>query len=67
MKKTQPSFNNNLPKLDLLSLQLAASVAGGNSGAVIDVTETTTPIYATNTAESPAIPGGNGGRPPFVY
>ena len=64
MKKTQPSFNNNLPTLDLLSLQLAASVAGGNTGAVIDVTKTTTSIYATSTAESPAIPGGNGGRPP---
>lgn len=64
MKKTQPSLNNNLPTLDLLSLQLAASVAGGNTGALIDATKGTTPIHATSTAESPAILGGNGGRPP---
>lgn len=64
MKKTQPSFNNDLPTLDLLSVQLAAYVAGGNTGAIIDVTKTNTPSYATSAAESPAIPGGNGGRPP---
>lgn len=64
MKKTQPSFNNNLPTLDLLTVQLAASVAGGSAGTLIDTTKATTPIYATSTAESPAIPGGNGTRPP---
>ncbi len=66
MKKTQPLFTNNLPTLDLLTVQLAASVAGGNTGAVLDVTKAITPIYATSTAESQVIPGGNGGRPPFV-
>jgi hypothetical protein len=66
MKKTQPSFNNNLPALNVLSVELAAAVAGGNTGAATDVTKTTTPINSNSTAESPAIPGGNGGRPPFV-
>ncbi len=63
MKKTQPSFNNNLP---VLSVELAAAVAGGNTGATTDATKTNTPIYSTNNAEAPTIPGGNGGRPPFA-
>ena len=65
MKKTQPSFNNNLPKLDLLSLQLAASVAGGNSGAAKDVTKTNEAMQTTSTNETSSIPDGYGSRPPF--
>jgi hypothetical protein len=65
MKKTQPSLNNNLPPLDLLTVQLAASVAGGNTGAVIDVTKTTEAMQATSSNDTSAIPDGYGSRPPF--
>lgn len=64
MKKTQPSFTNNLPTLDLLSVQLAAAVAGGNTGAVIDVTKTTEAMQTTSSNDTSAIPSGSGSRPP---
>lgn len=65
MKKTQPSFNNNLPALNVLSVELAAAVAGGNTGAVTDVTKTTEAIQTTNSNDAPTIPSGYGSRPPF--
>jgi len=65
MKKTQPSFNNNLPTLDLLSLQLVSSVAGGNTGAVIDVTKATEAMQTTSSNDASTVPGGYGSRPPF--
>lgn len=65
MKKTQPSLTNNLPTLDLLTVQLAASVAGGDTGAVIDVTKANEAMQATSTNETSTIPGGYGSRPPF--
>ena len=65
MKKTQPSFNNNLPALNVLSVELAAAVAGGNTGTATDVTKTTEAIKSTNTNDAPTIPGGYGSRPPF--
>ena len=64
MKKTQPSLNHNLPTLDLLSVQLVSSVAGGNTGAVIDVTKTTEAMQATSSNETFTILSGSGSRPP---
>ena len=64
MKKTQPSLNHNLPVLNVLSLELAAAVAGGNTGAVIDVTKTTEAMQATSSNETFTILSGSGSRPP---
>lgn len=64
MKKAQPSFNHNLPTLDLLTVQLAASVAGGNTTVVTDAAEATAPMQTTSSNETSTIPGGYGSRPP---
>ena len=65
MKKTQSSLNHNLPALNVLSVELAAAVAGGNTGAVIDVTKTTDTMQTTSSNETSTIPSGYGSRPPF--
>ncbi len=62
MKKTQPSFNHNLPTLDLLTVQL---VAGGNTTVVTDAAEATAPMQTTSSNETSTIPSGYGSRPPF--
>lgn len=64
MKKTTPASTHEWQTLNLLNVDLAASISGGNTGPATDVTKTTMPVYSTSSSESPATPGGNGGRPP---
>jgi hypothetical protein len=64
MKKTQPSLNNNWQAQNLLNVQQAAMIAGGDIKVNLVTSQPNLSVYAS-TSESPATITSSTGRPPF--